>query len=437
MKKFDVIVIGAGAAGLAAAAELAPRDLSVCVLEARDRIGGRIDTRVEPDFPLPIELGAEFVHGRSPVTEKWVHRAHSMLIDVGDGRATQPEDGSRNRDSVFMEMRKAFAKVRRPKKDLPFAEFLELHSTTFSPTVRQFARRLVEGFDAADATRVSTLTILDEWKGSAAADAPTFRPSGGYGVLVGAMLDSLAGHDVQVQLNTIVRSVHWSSRGATISATHQGQPQEISARRVVVAVPLGMLQSDGGEGSIRFSPALDEKSDALRGLAVGPVVKVMLRFETAFWESAAKGRYMDASFLRANDADFPTFWTALPARAPLLTAWAGGRNAIRLCMQKESAIANAALKSLESLFGRKIRLRDRLHSSHFHNWDTDPFARGAYSFVLAGGANARRALARPVAGTLFFAGEAADYEGEAATVAGALQSGERAAKLVLAARRKN
>jgi monoamine oxidase len=122
-------------------------------------------------------------------------------------------------------------------------------------------------------------------------------------------------------------------------------------------------------------------------------------------------------------------WTALPERAPTLVAWAGGPRAARLAALSREAIVGRAVAAVAEIFPR-ARAAERLESAHFHDWSADPFARGAYSYVTVGGRTARRRLAAPLDGTLFFAGEATDDE-SAATVEGALRSGERAARDVL------
>jgi monoamine oxidase len=163
------------------------------------------------------------------------------------------------------------------------------------------------------------------------------------------------------------------------------------------------------------------------------VIKVVLHFREPFWERIDEGRYRDAAFFHAPGAAFPTFWSSMPLRGSLLNAWAAGPNASRLSGKSEAELAHLAIDSLQSGFGKRVRVRRMLELAHLHDWQADPFARGAYSYVIAGGASARKALAAPVEGTLFFAGEASDTAGESGTVAGALQSGMRAARQVLRA----
>jgi monoamine oxidase len=184
---------------------------------------------------------------------------------------------------------------------------------------------------------------------------------------------------------------------------------------------------------VRFTPALAAKRDALKLLAPAPVLKVLLRFRRAFWEELDGGRYRDVAFFRARDAAFPTLWTALPVRAPLLVAWAGGPKAQRLSGADRPAIISEAMKSVHETFGRRAEIDAMFESAWAHDWQSDPYARGAYSYVLVNGGKAREQLAKPLLGTLFFAGEAADTD-EAGTVEGALRSGERAAREVLAGR---
>jgi monoamine oxidase len=425
---FDVAVIGAGAAGLAAAAELSRRGCVVRLLEARDRIGGRILTRYEPDLSVPLELGAELVHGRPPATLSWLAAGKVPLIDMGQSHWMLKGRKLKLGDDLFDELKARIGKAR-PRKDLPFAEFLESAAgRRLPPRIRELALMLVEGYDAADATRVSTLRTIEEWCGGGAADAATFRPQGGYASLLATLAGALDPEKVHVQLGTIVREVRWKRGEVTIAATQHGRAHEMTAHKAIVTLPLGVLQlPPQAPNAVRFVPALTAKQKALASLAAGPVIKVLLRFRKPFWEELDDGRYADAGFFHAPRATFPTFWTMLPARAPVLSAWAAGPQASRLAGAGEDEIVRTALRCLEKIFAGHERCVADFQGAYSHDWQADPFACGAYSYLVAGGGNARQQLARPLAGTLFLAGEAAETGGESGTVAGALESGKRAA----------
>ncbi len=432
-QSFDIAVVGAGAAGLAAAAELSARGHDVCVLEARDRVGGRIFTRREPDLPVPLELGAEFVHGESPATLKWLARS-TALIDAPQSRFVLRAGKLRPGDNLFPELKARLGKIRRPRHDLPFADFLAGPAKAhLPPRIREFALMLVEGYDAADATRVSTLGTIDEWCGAGAADAATFRPQGGYRSLLYALAGALDRQHVHMQLSTIVREIRWKHGHVTIAATQHGRAHEIHARKAIVTLPLGVLQlPEQAPNGVRFVPALTSKQKALSALATGPVIKLLLRFRKPFWEELDDGRHSDAAFFHAPRMAFPTFWTMLPLRASVLAAWAAGPAAARLAGVSEEEIVRTALRCLETLFAEDERCVTDFQGAYLYDWQADPFACGAYSYVVAGGGNARALLARPLESTLFFAGEAADTGGESGTVAGALDSAKRAVDELLA-----
>jgi monoamine oxidase len=431
---YDVAIIGAGAAGLAAAAQLGMHGRSVCLLEARDRVGGRILTRREPDLRAPLELGAEFVHGKPAATLEWLAARSTAPIDAPQSRWILRAGKLQPGDALFPELKERLGKLRRPRRDLPFAEFLEGPAKRhLPPRIREFALMLVEGYDAADATRVSTLGTLDEWCGEGAADAATFRPHGGYDSLLQALAGALDPEHVHLQLGATVREVRWQRGKVTIALTHHGRPQEIVARHAIVTLPLGVLQlPPQAPNGVRFVPALTAKQKALAGLATGPVIKVLLRFRKPFWEELDDGRYADTAFFHAPRAAFPTVWTTLPLRTPLLTTWAAGPAAAKLAGGGEDKIVQTALRCVETLFSADERCRADFQAAYLHDWQVDPFACGAYSYVVAGGGNAREHLARPLDRTLFFAGEAADTGGESGTVAGALESARRAVEQLLA-----
>lgn len=430
MDRPEVIVIGAGAAGLAAAAMLGRAGHSVLVLEARDRIGGRIWSRHEPALPAPIELGAEFIHGASPETHAWLRGAGGTAVDTSgehwslvDGRLQQ------RTQSLLGQVRSALeAGDVLSKPDVSLESFLTGDAgRALSEEARSMARAFVSGFDAADPARVSLHSVAEEWRAGGMLDSSQSRPYGGYGALLLAQRAAFDPARVRLQLQTVVTDIHWSSRSVEVVGRWLGEPFRTTAPKLIVTVPLGVLKLSPDEpGAIRFTPPLEAKQAALEQLLAGPVLKVMLHFRRPFWEEQEGGRYVDASFFHAPGKLFPTFWTTLPARTALLNAWVGGPTAARLGELPEAEVIRRALECVASVFSRQHE-RLELQAAYLHDWQRDPFARGAYSYVAVGGARAREILATPLEGALFFAGEATDTSGDATTVNGALRSGARAA----------
>lgn len=429
----DVVIIGAGAAGLAAAAEIARSGRSALVLEARDRLGGRCWSLDIPGIPVPVELGAEFIHGRPAATFSLLEQAGVAAIDrigswwhVEHGRLRRTGD-------VMSELREALRRRRLPRKDVSFQSYLDDKLRRVSARARAFALRRVEGYDAADPSRVSARSIIEEWFGEDdGGSALHFRPLGGYARPLDALARSLAGTGVELRLRAAVAEIHWRRGHVDIAGRENGRPFQVSAARAIVTLPLGVLQlAPRAEGGVVFAPALARKERALRGLAPSPVMKVVMKFGRAFWDELDGGRYEDAAFLRALDAPFPSVWTALPVRTPLLVIWAGGPRAERLSGIAPREVMARAIESVETIFGKRANVARRLEAAWFHDWQQDPYSRGAYSYVTVGGAGARKALSEPLENTLFFAGEATDFSGEHGTVAGALMSGTRAARQAL------
>lgn len=432
---WDVVIIGAGVSGLAAAAEMRKSGLSVLILEARDRVGGRTWTRHEPDLSAPIELGAEFIHGRASETFELLREVGKAALDTSGAHWTlRNGELVQNTEDLFGQIQNALERSKvLEREDIPFEQWLsESGGFGLATQAAAMAKAFVEGFDAADPAQVSTHFVAREWSAGGMLDSPQFRPLGGYHSVLAALAGSLDRESIRLQLQTWVREVRWTRGSVEIDATFLDEPFRVRATCAIVTLPLGVLQAPGGaRGAVRFVPELDTKRAALDGLGFGPVLKLSLRFRHAFWEELDGGRYHDASFFHSATTAFPTFWTALPLRAPLLTAWIGGPKAARLSQAKTPEIVRQALDSLSTIFGGRATSEFQLEAAYLHNWQTDPLARGAYSYIKAGGADARRSLAEPLADTLFFAGEATDTQDEASTVTGALQSGERAAREVV------
>jgi monoamine oxidase len=125
-------------------------------------------------------------------------------------------------------------------------------------------------------------------------------------------------------------------------------PLTVRARAAIVTLPAGVLNAN----ALRFDPPLPKsKRDAASCIVMGPVTKLVLRFRSAFWERVADGRYRDGAFFHNAGAAFPTFWTQLPLRAPLLVAWAGGPKADALAALGDDLLVATALDELRALFG--------------------------------------------------------------------------------------
>ena len=435
----DALIIGAGAAGLAASDELARSGRSALLIEARERVGGRIWSHDEPGLPVPVELGAEFIHGNAQPTFSLLEKAASAAVDAGGEHWTLRNGRLGPSDELFSGIQDAMQRTRTLlRKDMPFDAYLARYlRKELSAEACAYARMLAQGFDAADTQRASARALVEEWTGGGSVNAPQFRPLRGYGVLLARLAGGLRGSSVDVQLDTVVRAIRWSRGSVRVKGTVLGRPFEAAAKRALVTLPLGVLQRPSrAPDAVRFTPELTSKRGALKHLAPGPVIKVLLRFRRAFWEQVDGERYRDVAFFHPREAAFPTFWTALPVRAPLLVAWAAGPKAERLAGAAKSEIIDAALASLAALFGERAVRESALESAWVHDWQADAYARGAYSYLIAGGDKAREKLAEPMRDTLFFAGEATDTEGEAGTVAGALQSGARAAREAIASLKK-
>jgi monoamine oxidase len=397
----DVLVVGAGAAGLAAADALARAGRSVLVVEARDRIGGRCLTRRLPGVPVPVELGAEFIHGRPAATISLLRRANICAVDSTRAQRLML-DGRLQNANIFAQAQRVARNA--PKgKDLSFRAFLARQR--LPKLTRTLATMMVQGFDAADPALVSAREIVEEWSGGGLGVSQP-RPQGGYGPL----LEFLA-REANVQLQRLVREVRWKPSSVELRGTFRGEPWSAWAPRAVITVPIGVLPS-----------LVREKRHALANLESGPVVRVAMAFREAFWEKAHPG----VAFFHSPNAPFPTFWTPLPMHAPLLTCWAGGPKASRLTGRSERTLLSKALESVRSVLGNIDEPRAYL----MHDWQADPFARGGYSYVKVGGTGAREKLAEPLDETLYFAGEATDTE-QSGTVGGALASGMRAAREIL------
>ena len=437
----DVIVVGGGAAGLAAARTLEEAGVSVVLLEARERLGGRVFTHHEAGVPAPVELGAEFIHGSAPALQGILHAAGLAIVEVeGDrwtvmrGRLKPLDDFWEKLDLVMRRLPAA------PSRDRSFRAFLndEPGGATLKHE-RQIAREFVEGFHAADSRIISARALAEGGSpGEDVRERRIGRILEGYDRVIRWLAEPLTG---RIHTSTIVTVVKWRPGHVEVHA-HLADGRmctPLEAEAAIIAVPVGVLKAAQDEpGAMAFIPELRQKWAALDCLTVGQVVRVVLRLRERFWASEwfakqAKTDQLDTlSFLHTHDQDFPVWWTAYPMRAPLMVGWAGGPRAIRLSQLAPEEIEARAVTSLSrQLHLPRRRVAGMVTGVWNHNWQHDPFARGAYSYQVVGGNGAPAALARPLRGTLFFAGEATNVSGGTGTVDGAIATGRRAATQVV------
>jgi monoamine oxidase len=428
----DVVVIGAGAAGLQAARALAARSLRVIVLEARDRVGGRVYSVSTNRRVVAAELGAEFIHGAAPETAALLRETGGAAVDVEGEGWTDEGDGLEPDDEEFAASASIFDGVRA----LPADESIERFLLRFDgdPTMRAkvaSARAFVEGFEAADPAIASTRAIADEV--GTGVDSSSARPLGGYGAIFDYLHGAVAGA-CDMRLSTIVHGISWRRGEVGVETrTSKGESQTFRARAAVVTLPIGVLRHTGDETAVAFDPPLPAaKGEAVAKIEMGHVVKVALWFANPFWETLHDGRYRDGAFFHNAQHAFTAYWTQLPVRGELLSAWAGGPKAIALADLSTPELIDRALDGIGTMFGKPSLAHDGFDAGAMHDWTRDPFARGAYSYVAVGGGNARGVLGLPIDDTLFFAGEATSTDGQGGTVNGAFETGTRAAREVIA-----
>ena len=425
MAEADVIIVGAGAAGLAAAGTLTRAGRRVVILEARDRIGGRIHTLHSSSLPVPIELGAEFIHGEPDEILDLVAAHGLTTFDVGEGHQVF-ENGTLQPVGAF------WNRVEHVLHGLDAGGSDRSVESALRPKRRsragQWAARYVEGFHAADIAAMSVRSLARSERGQASGASGAGRLLDGYDAVAAALASALHGPLVDLRYRMVAREIRWEPGRASVSVeSPEGAPAgSISASAAIVAVPLGVVQVPDGPAGMRVTPTPDAWTNAMRVLRMGSVLRLVLHFRRAPWPR-------DLSFLHVPGSRIPTWWTPAPVRAPIITAWAGGPSAEALLRLDRQELVAAALDVLAPAIGiARQELGGLLTDSFHHDWSSDPYSRGAYSHALVGGADAFEALGEPVAGTLVAAGEATAGGGENGTVQGAIASGRRAAQALLA-----
>jgi monoamine oxidase len=437
----DVVVIGAGAAGLAAARELARAGLAVQILEARDRIGGRVLTHRDAGSVLPLELGAEFIHGQPPelwnMIEQYKFKTHAVdgsICQVKDSGVLEHVDFAQNVSYIVSLLAKqvhdtdesvgdALAKLLRKYPDLEDAS--------------QAIRDEVESYNAAHIDNISVQSLI---KYEAAASTIDCNRWSGHQIIDGydKLMDLLHRESeakARLQLNCRITAIRWKSGSVEIDSILDNKDTITwQAKQAVITLPLGVLQAPPDKpGAVRFIPDLEHKIHNAQQIGCGTAKRIALVFRNRFWEEQTAiitgngALFSNFTFLSTPDMPIPYWWTQGATLSPVLMGWVAGPGAERLPDSTEG-FTQIALETLSNIFHIPIsHLNDQRISTHYHDWMNDPFSRIAYSYQIAGHANAAQELAAPVENTLFFAGEATENNGYSGTVHGAMRTGIRAA----------
>lgn len=404
-----VIVAGGGVAGLFAARELSKQGYAVTILEASDRLGGRIHTIRNSSFTQPVEKGVEFIHGNLPLTMKLIQES-GIRYEAVRGNMIRIVDGDwKTQDDFALGWDELMRKMNSVRKDMTMDEFLKRNfSDEKYNDLRTSVLRFANGFDLADTSRASVLALREEWMGE---EHEQYRIPDGFDLLIDFLEAACLRYGCAIYTSSPVTEIKWGKNKVEIIA--DGRKYE--AEKVIVTVSLGSFQSGR---SIAFQPAIDAYFQAAKEIGFGTVVKVMVEFNEAFWEKRERG----IGFLFTNEI-IPTWWTQLPSSYPLLTGWAGGPQAWTIENKDDQAILDLALQSLSNVFQKTVaELEEMLVAAAVANWKNNPYSNGAYSYNTVGSIQAKNLLNTPIEETIYFAGEAF-YEGPSlGTVEAALVS---------------
>lgn len=422
----DVIIIGAGAAGLLAGKLLVEQGRSVCILEARDRIGGRIHTLPDEEWNTVAEAGAEFIHGNLELTFQLLKEAGLKKTKI-KGEMWQVYNGTwQQEDDYFEREDKVIRKLKKLEEDMSMAAFLAKEFPgDENAEVRQTLTSYIEGYYAADANLASAKTFLAEWQSE---DEEQYRPSRGYEPLLQYLLDTIIQGGGELQLATVVKQINYLQNSVEVIDSNL---QKYTATKAIITVPLGVWRAEEKDQAfIQYNPALPQKQQAALQMGFGAAIKILLHFTEPFWlQDSYKNKDIGFVF---SDQNIGTWWTQNPNENNLLIGWLAGPRAEKLRHSNDSVILEQAIESLQHIFSiPKEKLADQLLRGKVYNWTADPFTLGAYSYSTIHTSAAQKVMLNPVENTLFFAGEALYSGTETGTVEAAFSSGRDVAGQVI------
>ncbi|MFI5185174.1 MAG: flavin monoamine oxidase family protein [Chitinophagales bacterium] len=412
-----IIIVGGGMAGLMAAKELLSQGHVVTIVEASDRLGGRVYTIRNSSFSQPVEKGVEFIHGDLPLTIQLLKEAGIEYDPVrGDmNRIVNSEWKTQNDFDIGWE--EIIKKMNDVRDDITMDEFLEKNfSDKKYDDVKTSVLRFANGFDLADTSKASVLALREEWMRG---EDEQYRIRDGFDQIIDYLEKLCLASGCLIHTSSAVTEIKWEKNNVAVSTRRQ----TYYANKVIITVSLGQLQNN----PVIFQPAILDHLNAAKKIGFGSVVKVLMEFKEAFWKEKRK----NIGFLFTNEV-IPTWWTQSPSSYPLLTGWAGGPQAWPLMEKDDETILELAFQSLSNIFKKPIDELKQLLIAHIvANWRNEPFAKGAYSYAFVDSKAARKLFNTPIEDTIFFAGEAF-YDGPSpGTVEAALVSAKNVAELLV------
>ena len=412
MNKKSLIIIGAGASGLMAAKELSGK-FHITILEASLRIGGRINSiQIQNDI---IEAGPEFIHWHLPLTFKLLKRSKIKAVPVEGKFYRKKSERFIEQDEIPEGWNELLKKMKAVKEDMTMYRFLEkFYPGNSNQSFRKMVNGYTEGFDIADPTKVSVQSLYKEWSSE---EGINYKIPTGYLSLMEYLKEEA---NCTILTGKKIKKVRWEPGHVTAFTTGD---EAFHSDKVLITVPVSILQNQSAENSIHFAPSINEYIQAANNIEFGAVIKTVIKFKDGFWQK-------DAAFFFSEEEYFPTWCTQFPG-SPIITGWTGGPKASILASENNDVILLKAVKSLSIIFNKNIEdLQGMIIYAEVFNWQKEPFAFGAYSYNTIYSETAKKVLNTAVSNTVFFAGEALYSGNYPGTVEAALQSGKSVAKQI-------